>query len=77
MTQTRMVPHISRQDNLGTEGVLILEDPEVKKVKVGSRTSNNKIKRSEFDDAAAQQVQYDRHKIHLETNTKDMQGNSR
>lgn len=60
------------QDEMGTEGVIVLDDAaDTKRVRVGTRSQTSKTKRQEFEESTAQNAAFDKTKIQLEMNTKE------
>ena len=62
------------QDDLGVEGVIIIENPNVKKVRLGSKVSSSQIKREEHVDGKDAQSFHLKNleATKMETNTKDL-----
>ena len=60
---------------MGTEGVIIIPESKVKKVRMGARVSSARIKREELVDGQDASAHHAKQKaaIEIETNTKDPQ----
>lgn len=61
------------KDELGVEGVIILQDCDEKRVRIGSRNATSKVKVSEYEDSKAMSAGFERQAIQVDANTKDRQ----
>lgn len=60
------------QDDLGTEGVVVLDgDADCKRVRMGTRAQTSKKKQMEFEDSSNQEAAFQRGQVTINANTKE------